>query len=309
ELLLAGLLLEGDAFLNRLEGMWAFALWDAESRELFLARDRFGKKPLYYRGGETSFALASELRALLALCPDRTEDENLQSVADYFRFGFCMPGDTFYCGIHELLPGYSGRWRLGNLLVVNSYWQPEFSAYAGSLPEAYAELRRLFVSSVQRRMVADVEVGAFLSGGVDSSLVVAAMRRVYSGAIKTFTIGFADAGYDERAYARLVAKQYGTDHHEAVLDDFSCSELTRLLLDHVGQPFADPSLLPTAMVAAVASRHVKVVLSGDGSDEFFGGYQRYAGEVIAGWYDHLPSSLQRAFTFVVRRIPEPRVHH
>lgn len=308
EVLLAGLILDGPEFLQRAEGMWAFALWDAQMRELVLGRDRMGKKPLYYEQAGERFACASELPALRRLAIGQwTEDTD--STADFLRYGYCLPGYTCYAGVREVLPGHVARWSPAGHFSQMPYWQ--IQPVRGSIDhrEALARVRATLERSVRRRLVADVEVGAFLSGGVDSSLVCALAAPHLQHRLQTFTIGFREAAFDERPYARLAATALGTEHHEEVLDGWDEHQLERLVLDHVGQPFGDASLLPTALVARVAADRVKVALSGDGGDELFSGYQRYQARALLRWYTRLPPPLRKTVEAAVRALPEPMAHH
>ena len=309
EVLLAGLVLDGEAFLQDLEGMWAFALWDSQTRELLLGRDRMGKKPLFVQSlaGE-GMACASELPALRRLS-DRPWHEDADTTADYLRYGYAMPGTTAWREVREVLPGHCARWRPGQALAQEAWWQLSTREFQGGPKSARAELRDAMFASVERRMVADVEVGAFLSGGVDSTLVCAIVRKVLGRPLKSFTIGFEEAAFDERHFARLAADDLHTDHHAEVLAGWDEGELERLLLKHVGQPFADASLLPTALVSRVAASRVKVALSGDGGDELFSGYQRYQARNILRWYSRMPRGLRHLAERAIRRLPEPTAHH
>jgi len=309
EVLLAGLVLEGEQFLDSLEGMWAFALWDSLERRLILGRDRMGKKPLFFHSlPDGGLACASEIPALRKLSDvPWHEDEN--TTVDYLRHGYAMPGFTSIREVREILPGHVAHWHENGELVQKSWWQLKARNYEGSRENAVAELRETFVEAVKRRMVADVEVGAFLSGGVDSSLVCAAIRKKLNCQLKTFTIGFEEAAFDERQYARLVSDALGTNHYEEILNTWDESELESQLLEHVGQPFADASILPTALVSRVAAGHVKVALSGDGGDELFSGYQRYQARNILAWYSRLPRGLRHLAEKAVRALPEPTAHH
>lgn len=307
EVLLAGLILRGEQFLERMEGMWALALWDAQERRLLLSRDPMGKKPLYYRAHDRSIYVASELPALKRLVGQSLE-EDLDSTADYLRYGYYLPGYTAYRGVHEVLPGHSLHWRPEGEIRQAPYWRLGINGFEGTQADARAALRECFVRSVEKRMVADVEVGAFLSGGVDSSLVVAALGRLGIHP-KTFTIGFEEAAYDERAYARRMAEEAQTEHVESVLSALEAESLIRLLREHVGQPFSDSSLLPTAAVSALAASRVKVALSGDGGDELFSGYERYRARTILRWYSRVPGPMRRGIEGMIRGFPEPMAHH
>jgi asparagine synthase (glutamine-hydrolysing) len=308
EVVLAGLILKGSSFLDRMEGMWALALWDRLGKQLLLARDRMGKKPLYYRMTDVGMACASELPALKRLSPDGWE-EDIDSTADYLRYGYMMPGYSAYRGVREVLPGHVLNWSPGARANENPYWQLVPDTYVGNRHKAAEQLREALIRSVERRLVADVEVGAFLSGGIDSSLVVGIVRRELGRPLKTFTIGFEERSFDERQYASKSAELFGTDHYEETLGMWNESELEDLILNHVGQPFADSSLLPMALVSQVAAGHVKVALSGDGGDELFSGYQRYQARMIMRWYTRLPKTLRNTIRNLLRRMPEPMEHH
>ena len=311
EVMLAGLLLEGDQFLQRVDGMWAYALWDSRDRVLRIGRDRFGKKPLYYEASEdhSALSLASELPVLKSL-RENPASEDRNSLADYLRYGFFLPGTTIFAGIRELPPGHVAAWSPGKTMTEQRWWQPPVpSGTADNRPELVERVRETFGTAVRNRMVADVEVGSFLSGGIDSSLVAAYAARQSTGRLRTFSIGFSNADYDETRYARLVAEQIGSLHAEATVEGFEAADLESILAGSVGQPFGDPSLLPTSLVSELASRHVKVALSGDGADELFGGYQRYQGRVLLRWYQRLPESLRRALRFGFSQLPAGRMHH
>jgi len=308
EVLLAGLILEGVSFLEKLNGMWAFAFWDRKESILLLGRDRMGKKPLFYRATGSSFAAASEIPTLRILTPKPlSEDE--ESTADYFRYGYCLPGTTAFEGVFEVLPGATVSWKPGHAPKSQAYWKLTVGGYQGTQSRAREQLADELTVAVERRLVADVEVGAFLSGGVDSSLVVSILCKHLGINPKTFTIGFQEPSYDERKFARTIASRYGTHHIEETLEQWDEQALESLVLNHIGQPFADASLLPTALVSRLAARHVKVALSGDGGDELFSGYQRYQARVILMWYTRLPRVFRKSIENVIRSVPEPMAHH
>lgn len=309
EVLLAGLVLEGSSFLERAEGMWAFALWDVQARHLLLGRDRMGQKPLYYAAAHDTFACGSELPALRACASAVDWSEDPDSTADYLRYGFNLPGTTAYRGVRELLPGHVLAWCPGSEPELEAYWNLVPGEWHDSLAQARSELRNRLVRAVDRRMIADVEVGTFLSGGVDSSLIAGILSEELARHPKTFTIGFGDRTFDERHYARIAAERFGTEHYERIVHEWNRDKLVRLLTDHVGQPFADSSLLPTAEVSALAAEHVKVALSGDGADELFSGYQRYQARVLLQWYTRLPQSMRAGISRSVRSLREPMDHH
>ena len=308
EVLLAGLIGHGPNFIEKMEGMWAFALWDDAQKELLLCRDRMGKKPLYYKSQKNQFICASELPGLARLS-DIFWEEDEESTADYLRHGYYLPGETAYKDVKEVLPGHFLRWSQGSGLIISRYWRLSLEPFRGSKDEAVEKLRHHLIKAVGRRLVADVEVGAFLSGGVDSSLIVAIMAKVLKVHPKTFTIGFAEKAYDERKFAEIVSADCITEHIARELNGWDRGKLTDLIFSNIGQPFSDSSLLPTALVSEVAVSKVKVALSGDGGDELFCGYQRYQARSILRWYTRLPISLKRGIKTLIRFLPEPMDHH
>ena len=310
EVLLAGLASQGKAFIDRLDGMWAFALHDSRDGSLLMARDPFGKKPLFYRGSMRAFACASELSALRVLCPDEIWSENAAGISDYFRYGFAMPGRTCLEGVFEVLPGSwlerdgEGRMRSAR------YWMPTLSPWQGSFEDAASEARRLLVAGVRKRqLAADVEVGAFLSGGVDSTIICALAQQTGLGRLRTFTIGFGESSYDERQYAARAAGMLDTLHTERLLSADQALDMAAKLSSRFGQPFGDASLVPTAMVSSLAAGYVKVALSGDGGDELFGGYARYAARLLLQYYRRLPGMPRRVLESALSAMPEPLSHH
>ncbi|MGH8183539.1 MAG: asparagine synthase (glutamine-hydrolyzing) [Rhodanobacteraceae bacterium] len=310
EVLLAGLVTEGAAFIERLDGMWAFVFHDMASGESLLSRDRFGKKPLYYRHHGSMFACASELPALAALVPDATIAEDDAGIADYFRYGYALPGKTCLDGVSEVLPAHV-MWRHADGSIVQErYWVPSTEPWTGSFDDAAERVRELLTAGVRRRQLAsDVEVGAFLSGGVDSTTVCALAQESGFGRLRTFTAGFAEPTYDERAPAARAAAELGTLHTAEEIKPDVAAKLATELPGRMGQPFGDSSLVPSALVASVAARYVKVVLTGDGSDEIFGGYARYAGRLLRQRYRHLPAMLRSVVERAVLATPEPYAHH
>lgn len=307
EVLLAGIALEGESFLSRMEGMWAFACWDATRQELLLSRDRLGKKPLYYFSEEDRFSCASELPALKSLsCVPWEED--IDSTADYFRYGYALPGFTCWKNVHEVLPGHYLKWRPGREPQQSCYWKFTPQDGTSSNTDNDALLTALH-DAVRKRLVADVEVGAFLSGGIDSSLICALAQSMMDRRLKTYTISFTEASFDESAYAKTVSDFLGTEHYVESFSQWPPEQLENLLKQSFGQPFGDSSVLPTALVSARASRDVKVALSGDGADELFGGYQRYQARLILRWYTRLPHMLRSFAEDAIRHLPEPNAHH
>ncbi len=269
----------GERMPEYLNGMFAFALWDKRKQELFLARDRFGKKPLYYSSSisGTRFAFASELTGLMAL-PGFRADVDHRSVADFLAHGYVPDPASIYKNIFKLAPGHSLTvMRSGERL--RRYWAPKFVAGAKADPEETIErIRALSADAVERRMISEVPLGGFLSGGVDSSAVVGLMALRASERVKTFSIGFSERALDETEYANVVAQRYQTDHHREIVT-LSVERAFQILLDHYDEPFGDTSAIPMLYLSEMARKHVTVALSGDGADEVFGGYRRYYWEV------------------------------
>jgi asparagine synthase (glutamine-hydrolysing) len=265
----------GECLPEFLNGMFAFAIWDSRRHELFLARDRFGEKPLYYTSSVPGFrfCFASELKAL-AVVPGFEDAVNLRSVTDFLAFSYVPGPQTIYENSFKLDPGHSLTvTRRG--LRIRKYWEAKFCANpAAKLEDTVEEIRTLAGDAVHRRMISDVPLGAFLSGGVDSSSVVALMTAKAPRRVKTFSIGFTDERFDERRFARLVVDRYRTEHTEEVVSP-SIHETLDTLLDHYDEPFGDSSAIPTLYLARLTRQHVTVALSGDGADEIFGGYRRY----------------------------------
>lgn len=303
EVILHGYHLWGTAVFSKLRGMFAIALWDARKEELVLARDRIGKKPLFYAWHEGVFLFGSEIKAILAW-PGFARRPNLEAIHHYLSLQYVPAPLSAFEGVKKVAQAsYLVVSRQGQVRE-QRYWQlPDpRNARARPVVELREELVALLDESVRLRMISDVPVGAFLSGGVDSSAVVAMMARHSSGRVKTFCIGFDEAGYDERNYARMVAERYDTDHHEMVVRPNALEILPKLAW-HYNEPFADPSAVPTYYVSEIARRHVTVALNGDGGDESFLGYGRYKSCVQSAWISRIPRPLRRLSTLMTRAIP------
>jgi asparagine synthase (glutamine-hydrolysing) len=282
----------GADLVTHLRGMFAFALWDDRQHMLVLARDRLGIKPLYFAEAGGRLLFASELKAILQM-PDVKRTLNWTSVDHLFTF-LCTPlAESIVEGIHKLEPGTllildaAGRYRL------RRYWEPQFLPDYTHDEAYYAQrLAEMLDESVMLHQVSDVPLGAFLSGGIDSSAVVASLSRLGTQPVKTFSIGFREPAYDETPYARRIANHFGTEHHELILEPGIEPYLDDLIwcLD---EPFGDSSCIPTYIVSKLAARHVKVVLSGDGGDELFAGYDRYRVEQREQRYTNFPMLLRR----------------
>jgi asparagine synthase (glutamine-hydrolysing) len=283
----------GPACVERLDGMFAFAVWDERTRRLFLARDRTGKKPLYWFADCSRFAFGSEIKALLAH-PAIPRDIRPEALPLLFIHGYVPSPDTLYAGITQVPPGHSLIVDASGRRDLRRYWDWTFPRHGAASPasegEAIGRLRELMTAAVRRRLIADVPLGAFLSGGVDSSIIVALMAGLMSQPVKTFSIGFAgDRNFDETRYARLVAARYQTAHTEFIVEPKAFDLLERLVRVYDG-PFGDSSAIPTFILSELTRRHVTVALNGDGGDELFAGYLRFGAAI---WAARIPSSLFR----------------
>jgi len=272
----------GEGFAERLRGMFAIALWDARERRLLLARDRFGIKPLFYRLADGTLSFASELKALLEQ-PGFSREIDPRAVAAYLAFNSIPAPLTIFSEAHKLPPGTLARWQ-GGELTMRRYARPEPvpEGETRRRPEGAlaGELREALRDSVRAHLVADVPVGVLLSGGVDSAGLAALASGQQGDPVKTFSVGFEEASFDELERARLVAERYGTDHHEIVLRP-DAVELFPKLVEAFDEPFGDSSALPTYLVSELAAGEVKVALSGEGGDELFGGYYTYVADLLA----------------------------
>ncbi|HKP47803.1 MAG TPA: asparagine synthase (glutamine-hydrolyzing) [Pyrinomonadaceae bacterium] len=278
----------GPACVNHLRGMFAFAIWDAANQKLFIARDRVGKKPLYYSvTKQGTFVFGSELKALLQH-PEVERETNPRALDAFFSLGYVPDPLSIFRNIEKLSPGHHLTFSRGRLSV-ERYWDFEYCTNANGhrATDYLEELRSSLEESVKLRLVSDVPLGAFLSGGIDSSTVVGIMSRLMDQPVKTFSIGFNEDSYNELKYARLTAKKFATEHHEFLVTPDICNVVDQLVW-HFDEPFADSSAIPTYVVSKLAREHVKVVLTGDGGDELFAGYTRYLTEQQRGRFDLLP---------------------
>ena len=276
---------EGAECFRHLNGMFAVAIWDARRRQLVLGRDRLGKKPLVYRHEPGRLSFASELKSLLEI-PGTPRDIDPSALDEYLTYQYVPHPNTIFRSIRKLPPGHYAVYR-EDRLQVRPYWEPDFNAEL-QMPEAEAieRLRETLESSVAMRLQSEVPLGAFLSGGVDSSLIVAIAQRKSNRPLKTFSIGFPIAEYDETRYARRVAEHLGTEHHEFQVTPDGVQILPQLIW-HYDEPFADSSAIPTWYVSQLTRQHVTVALSGDGGDELFAGYPRYKAVALAAALDRL----------------------
>ena len=272
--------------LAHLRGMFAFALWDTAKQSLFLARDRLGIKPLHYTTFDGKIIFASELKSILA-CQGINKQLDYPALDRYLSFEYIPAPQTIFKNIKKLLPGHYLIYDEAKL-DIKKYWDIDFSERGNFSEEEIVETLK---ESVNYRLVSDVPLGAFLSGGIDSSAVVALMSSLTKEPVKTFSIGFEDQSYNELKYARLVARQFKTDHHEFILKP-DIPDLVKKLIDYLDEPLGDFSFIPVYLVSQMARQYVTVALSGDGGDELFAGYETYLAQKSSGYYRRLPGVLR-----------------
>jgi asparagine synthase (glutamine-hydrolysing) len=293
----------GTECVRKLRGMFAIALWDERRKALLLARDRLGKKPLHYAFEKGYLFFGSEIKSLLAVAPGLA-DVDQEALLSYFQFGYIPDPLTAFRPIRKLPPGHLLEFEAGQLRI-RSFWDiPSYGTFdPGSEQECLDELERRLDEAVRIRLISDVPLGALLSGGVDSSTIVALMARANSGSVKTFSIGFPNEDFSETAHARAVADRFGTNHKEFIVDpDFS--ETLNMLTHLLEEPFADSSILPTYHVSRLAREHVTVALSGDGGDELYAGYDRYQINLRRRVFERIPAWIGRAYrNYAYRRLP------
>jgi len=291
---------------ERLWGMFSMALWDTRRHLLLLARDRLGKKPLvYYADAHGGLAFASEIQAVLAH-PSVPRDVDPRAIDDYLTYLYVPAPTTAYRDLRKLPAGHRLVWQPGNI-TVEPYWRVRYSEKLRlSEDDAVDQFGGLLRDAVRRRMIADVPLGAFLSGGMDSSSVVAEMAELSTGPVKTFSIGFGERDFDELRYARQVAERFGTEHHELVVEPNALATLPTLVR-HYGEPYGDSSAIPTYYVAQLTRQHVTVALNGDGGDELLAGYERHWAARVAARYDTIPRFLRHGLIRpLIPLVPEPR---
>jgi asparagine synthase (glutamine-hydrolysing) len=292
----------GEACVERFRGMFAFAIWDADREKLFLARDRFGKKPLFIYSNNNRLLFGSEIKSLLA-CPEISVEVDRQSVWQYLAYRYVPGPATLFAGIRKLEPGSYAVWERGTLRERRYYSPPDQKPYSPRvlMADPVGDFLALLDESVKIRMISDVPFGAFLSGGIDSSAVVGLMARHSSLPVKTFSVGFAESRYSELDYARVIAQQFSTEHHElTVSQDHLMAELPDLIR-YRDAPVSEPSDIPIYLLSKEARRTVKMVLTGEGSDEFLGGYPKHVFERYVGAYQVIPGVLRHGFV-------EPLMH-
>ncbi|HLA45697.1 MAG TPA: asparagine synthase (glutamine-hydrolyzing) [Aggregatilineales bacterium] len=307
EAIVQGYLAYGEGIIERLRGMFALVIWDTRTQKLILARDRVGLKPLYYHHSPNYFAFASEIKALL-LHPDISRELDFQALADYFTYLWIPEPLTIFRDIQKLPPGHKLVCHAdGNgKIEISRYWRWNMAQSENRnlrYEDALEALRFHIEDAVKVRLMSDVPLGALLSGGVDSSAVVAMMARNSSIPVRTFSIGFEVASHDEREYAREVAQFCGTEHHELIVTPEAIDEVLPKLAHQYDEPFADASMLPTYYVCKMARQHVTVALGGDGGDEVFAGYDRYRKLLYWSRYvDKIPLRLRQMTLGVIDRV-------
>ena len=294
---------EGAEGVKKLRGMFSFAIHDSRQRSVFIARDRFGKKPLYYANTQDGFYFASELKSLRVFDLDWEIDRDALRL--YFQFLYIPDPYTPFRNVRKLMPGCWMQYHADGRVDEGRYWrlpQPESRNGILDREATAAAVRKKFDEAVRIRMIADVPLGAFLSGGIDSGSVVASMALQSKDPVKTFSIGFEEAEFNELPAARMVAEKYKTEHHEIVVKPDSVGLLERIAR-HCDEPFGDSSCIPTLIVSEFARKHVKVALSGDGGDELFGGYQLFFETQDQTKFDAIPGFVRKAVSAVADRLP------
>jgi len=292
----------GAAAVERLDGMFGLAIWDGRTNTLTLARDRAGEKPLFWteRAGELRFA--SEIQALLVY-PDQPRLLDREAAELYTALGYVPAPRTMFAGVQKVPPGHVLKADQSGI-TIEPFWDPALVAARPSRLESREQLRDVLLAAVERELMSDVPVGVFTSGGLDSSLLAAAAARVMAGErIHTYAVRFVEPGYDESPHAEAVTHRIRTVHHVVTADDAALERALRVVTDVLAEPIGDPALLPTYLLAEAAREHVKVVLSGEGADELFGGYPTYPGHWAAALYQQLPAPLRRLARAAVRALP------
>ena len=284
----------GTECLKRLRGMFAFAIWDSKQKQLFLARDRLGKKPLVYYSQNGRFIFASEIKAILQ-DSDVERKVNISALHHYLSYQYVPSPDTIFEGIKKLPPAHYLLYNRDGNLKIERYWKLNFNSSHKThtdLQELEDRIRTELEESVKLRMISDVPLGAFLSGGVDSSLIVGIMAKLTGNPVKTFSIGFEEREFDELSYARIISERFGTEHHEFIVKPNAIEILPKLVW-HYNEPFADSSAIPTYYVANLTKDFVKVVLTGDAGDENFAGYPRYLRSRWVASFTKVPEKLRK----------------
>jgi asparagine synthase (glutamine-hydrolysing) len=293
---------EGPACVRSLHGMFGFALWDERERRLLVARDRLGKKPLYYAQRDGALSFASELNALMR-DPEIPRDVDHRALDGFIAYRYVPAPLSAFRAVRKLPPAHTLVWQDGRI-ELERYWRLDYGAKrrVDSIEQVAEELREHIRRATRRRMIADVPLGAFLSGGTDSSAVVAAMAEASDRPVKTFSIGFESERFNELPRARIVAERFSTDHEEQVVKPDAVAMIPRIVRAY-GEPFADSSAIPSFYLAEMTRRHVTVALNGDGGDESFAGYHRYIANSVLGRFDRLPGGARRVAARLASVVP------
>jgi asparagine synthase (glutamine-hydrolysing) len=301
---------QGPDFVRELNGMFAVALWDGRARRLVLARDRAGEKPLYYWHRDSTLVFGSEIKALLEY-PLIGRGLDPQALTQYFFYGYFPTPDSVYAEIKKLPAAHRMVVECGRI-TIDAYWRLRDYLRPPGQPRVTRQEERMLIEELRARLhqaavsrlVSDVPLGVFLSGGIDSSTLVAVMSELTPGNVSTFSVAFREKTFSEEAYAELVARHFRTRHHRLTADASSFRDALDILADHLDEPIADPAVVPTFLLSRFAQRHIKVALSGEGADELFGGYPTYLGARLADYYLRLPRLLRRqVFTRLERFLP------
>jgi asparagine synthase (glutamine-hydrolysing) len=291
----------GEDCVKHLRGMFSFAIWDENEKKLFAARDRIGKKPLYYFYNKMDFVFASELKGILTLpLLERSVDRN--ALLKYLQYGYIPDPSSIFKDVYKLPPGHTLSY-VGGRVTLKKYWEISFlCSNTNNEEDVQQELLERLIDSVRVRLISDVPLGAFLSGGVDSATIVALMAHEMTQPVKTFSIGFEEEEFNELPFARKVAERLGTDHHEMIVRPASFDLIDKIIY-HFDEPFGDASALPTYYVSKLASNYVKVVLSGDGGDELFAGYDSYAAILDRSKYEKWPKPIRFGLQKIASLLP------
>ncbi len=294
----------GERCVEEFRGMFSFALWDTRERKLFLARDHIGVKPLYYAQCGDTLYFASEIKALL-VCPEVSRDMDFEALDDFLTYLYTIPPRTMFRAIRQLPPAHTATWQDGRWQQ-RRYWRLEMGEESRSEAQWIEAVHGCLAETIEKHMISDVPLGAFLSGGMDSASIVYHMAQTSSQPVNTFTVGFGKDGnlYDESAYARDIAHAFDTQHHELTAEGDTVS-LLPTMVRHFDEPFGNPSAMLFYTLCQLIRKHVTVVLSGDGGDESFGGYPRHAGAALAQRYQHVPRTLRQYLVNpLVQLLPE-----
>ncbi len=292
----------GEKFLEKMNGMFALAIYDFNKKKLLLARDRMGKKPLHYSIINGTIVFASELKAILQH-PLVTKELNLDAVNEYLTFDYIPTPNTIFKNIHKLEASQYMIFEDGEITTKQAYWHVNFSEQNISFTDATITLDKLLNNAVADRLMSDVPLGVFLSGGLDSSTVAYYAQKNASSKINTYSIGFSEKSYDESSYAKLVAKQLGTNHHEDILSANTSLSLIPEITSKLDEPFADPSIIPTYFLSKFTRKHVTVALGGDGSDELLAGYPTFISNKFLNFFNALPKPLIKSFSSLTNLLP------